>query len=150
MVDVDNAKLQYMIVPLDKDLLINFDYVDEMLAAPKIDWDQVPKEPFVFDRNRYLDAVVIPWYRPLGKLNPFYVDSVTEMNCLNFFPDSNTKTYFDYFQKKYEITISDPYQLLIDTSREITGKNFLIPRYLFIYSGLVTCRTIHGVFIILG
>ena len=130
--NVDDPQLQPLIVPLTVGAVpkIDFEFVDRMISAPKIDWDRVPTEPFTFHAERYIDAVVVPWYKPLGKLLTYYVDSVSELTCLSPFPGNQQFDDFRiYFLKKYKLKLTDCQQSLLQCSREITGKNFLIPRY---------------------
>jgi len=71
--------------------------------------------------------VIVPWYQPMGKLLPYYVDAVTELTVRSAFPEQN-QDFCAYYYKKYGLNISDTDQLLLKCSREVTGKNFLVPR----------------------
>ena len=130
--DPESALAQYFVVPLRQDdNKIDFAFVSKMLNAPKIDWDAKPSfddNGFQFDAEMYKDAVVFPWYRPFGTLNAYYVDLVSNMTPSSPFPEDEYQSYAEYFQKKYEFVLTNTHQRLLEVSRELTGKNFLVPR----------------------
>ena len=129
--DVSASDLQYLVVPLqtatDK---IDFVLVEKMISAPAIDWEKPPytDNNFVFQPNLLVDSIIVPSYKPLGTLNAFYVDRVSDLIPLTPFPNNEFKTYASYFYVKYKLTLTDQKQQLLQVSREISGKNFLIPR----------------------
>ena len=102
-----------------------------MINAPAINWEKPPYtgDNFIFDSSRLIDSVIVPSYKPLGTLNAFYVDRVSELTPLTPFPNHEFKTYASYFQLKYKLTLTNLQQQLLQVSREISGKNFLVNRY---------------------
>lgn len=133
--DPDSSKLKYFIAPLrslkEREYVIDFEFVDRMVNHKPINWDQPPNAPgsyFDFDPAVYVDAVIVPSYRPFGTLNTFYVDSVTNLTPSSSFPEAQYKDFTTYFRKKYKLEVTNLNQRLLQVSREITGKNFLVPR----------------------
>ena len=107
---------------------IDFEFARRIINAPKIDWDRVPTQQFTFCAERYADAVVVPWYQPMGKLLPYYVDAISGLMLFSPFPDEQYPDFHSYFHRKYDLTMSNSSQPLLKCSRELTGKNFLVPR----------------------
>lgn len=135
--DPEFASVQFLVVPVERETgRLDFRFADRMVSAPYVDWEKKPDEVFHFDAAAYGDAVVLPWYRPLGVVNAFYVDSVTELTPLSCFPEKPFTNYADYFQKKYKLTVTETEQRLLSVSREVSGKNFLLYRFvaLFLFS----------------
>lgn len=129
--DVLSSDLQYLVVPLqtatDK---IDFPLVEKMISAPAIDWEKPPYigNNFVFEPSLLIDSVIVPSYKPLGTLNAFYVDRISDLTPRTPFPNKEFKSYASYFQLKYKLTLTNQEQQLLQVSREISGKNFLVPR----------------------
>lgn len=130
--DLQASDLQYLIVPLQSENeKLDFALVDKMINAPAIDWEKRPSfsgDKFSFQPKDLVDTVIVPSYKPLGTMNPFYVDCVSDLTPLTAFPNNEHDTYASYFLKKYNIKLTNANQQLVQVSREITGKNFLFPR----------------------
>ena len=132
--DPESSKLKYLIAPLGKlneEYHIDLHFVDRIVNHKPIDWNKPPHTTnsyFHFDPAAYADAVIIPSYRPFGTLNTYYVDVVTDLIPSNSFPEIQYKDFTTYFRKKYKLTVTNPNQRLLQVSREISGKNFLVPR----------------------
>lgn len=129
--DLELTKTDYFIVPIRNDTnLIDFALVDKITNFPEIDWGNPPSRElaFHFDFSEYVDTVVVPWYNPLGALTPYYVDQITDLTPLSSFPKDNFKNYAKYYYHQYKLTLTNSEQRLLEVSREITGKNFLLPR----------------------
>lgn len=125
------AELQYLVVPLEFETdRIDFDFIEKMISAPEIDWEKPTHsgEHFHFDPELFSDAVVVPWYKPLGTLNAYYVDQISQLTPLSPFPNETHQTYGKYYLHKHGIKLTNLDQPLLQVSREISGKNFLVPR----------------------
>ncbi|KAI9553581.1 hypothetical protein GHT06_021502 [Daphnia sinensis] len=130
--DIQASDLQYLIVPLQSETeKLDFVLVEKMINVPTVEWEKRPRltdNKFSFEPNEYINAIIVPSYKPLGTLNPFYVDGVSDLTPLSAFPDRENETYASYFFKKYNLKLTNENQQLLQVSREITGKNFLVPR----------------------
>ena len=129
--DFEQSALQYLIVPLDSETRkIDFNLVERMITAPSINWDQPAcrDQKFDFDPNLFTDAVIVPFYRPFGILNTFYVDSLSDLTPLSPFPKEEYRDYASYYLENHKLELTNFEQRLVQVSREITGKNFLVPR----------------------
>ncbi|XP_057378262.1 endoribonuclease Dicer-like [Daphnia carinata] len=130
--DLQASDLQYLIVPVQSENeKLDFVLIEKMINAPTVEWEKLPLfmgNKFSFEPNEYVDAVIVPSYKPLGTLNTFYVDGVSDLTPLSAFPDKENETYASYFFKKYNLRLTNENQQLVQVSREITGKNFLVPR----------------------
>ncbi|XP_063372084.1 endoribonuclease Dcr-1 [Cydia amplana] len=89
-----------------------------------------PGEVFVFDPEKYREAVVTPWYRNQDQPQFFLVAEI----CSNLTPDSefpsDTHTSFrDYYKSKYGVTLTQPNQPLLDVDHTSARLNLLTPRY---------------------
>ncbi|XP_061727447.1 endoribonuclease Dcr-1 [Cydia pomonella] len=89
-----------------------------------------PGEIFVFDPEKYREAVVTPWYRNQDQPQFFLVAEI----CSNLTPDSefpsDTHTSFrDYYNSKYGVTLTQPNQPLLDVDHTSARLNLLTPRY---------------------
>ena len=124
--DLDSSKLKYLITPLTAVNEIDFEFIGRMVNH-KLDWDQPHNKPgsfFDFDPSVYIDAVVIPSYRPFGTINTFHVDSITDLTPSSTFPDAPSKDFASYFREKYQLEVTNPNQRLLKVSSE----NFPTPR----------------------
>lgn len=128
--DLDQSQIQCLIVPLKTgSKTVDFAFVDEMINAQKIDWNERPTfDNYHFDPSRFADGIVVPWYRPFGKLMPYYVDSLTYLTPLSPFPDCETKTYEWYYLSKYDLKVTNRKQRLVQVSLDLAHKNFLLSR----------------------
>ncbi|KAK4024462.1 hypothetical protein OUZ56_009885 [Daphnia magna] len=89
--DLQASDLQYLIVPLQSATeKLDFVLVEKMIHAPTVEWEKRPPftgNKFSFEPKEYVDAVIVPSYKPLGTLNPFYVDGVSDLAPLSAFPE---------------------------------------------------------------
>ncbi|XP_028160127.1 endoribonuclease Dcr-1-like, partial [Ostrinia furnacalis] len=89
-----------------------------------------PGETFVFDPEKYREAVVTPWYRNQDQPQFFLVAEI----CWNLTPDSAfpsaTHTSFrNYYSNKYGVVLTQPNQPLLDVDHTSARLNLLTPRY---------------------
>ncbi|XP_048002466.1 endoribonuclease Dcr-1 [Leguminivora glycinivorella] len=89
-----------------------------------------PGEIFVFDPEKYREAVVTPWYRNQDQPQFFLVAEI----CSNLTPDSefpsDTHTSFrDYYKSKYGVALTQSNQPLLDVDHTSARLNLLTPRY---------------------
>lgn len=83
-----------------------------------------------FDPNTFKDAVVMPWYRNQDQPQYFYVAEICyHLSPESSFPGDNYKTFREYYYRKYEITIQNHSQPLLDVDHTSARLNFLTPRY---------------------
>ena len=81
------------------------------------------------NKEDYLNAVVVPWYRPEKDQKYFYVAEI----CENRSPETPFQSdiydsYYDYFKRKYNIVIQNRDQFLLDVDGTSIRLNFLTPR----------------------
>uniref|UniRef100_A0A0K2UZN8 ribonuclease III n=1 Tax=Lepeophtheirus salmonis TaxID=72036 RepID=A0A0K2UZN8_LEPSM len=85
---------------------------------------------YTFDKEDYLDAVIMPWYRNQDQPQYFYVAEICEhLNPTSDFPGQGFETFSKYYQTKYNITIQNLEQPLLDVDHTSHRLNFLTPRY---------------------
>lgn len=83
-----------------------------------------------FDHNRFIDAVVMPWYRNQDQPQYFYVAEICyHLTPESSFPGENYTTFREYYFKKYNIEIQNTKQPLLDVDHTSARLNFLTPRY---------------------
>jgi endoribonuclease Dicer len=83
-----------------------------------------------FDHSRFVDAVVMPWYRNQDQPQNFYVAEICQMiTPESSFPGENYTTFREYYFKKYNIEIQNKKQPLLDVDHTSARLNFLTPRY---------------------
>nr|AVK59441.1 Dicer-1-PA [Spodoptera frugiperda] len=109
-------------------------------------WQEMPDddkgETFVFDAEKYKEAVVTPWYRNQDQPQFFLVAEI----CWNLTPDSSFPSathqsfrdyystkwgiiYPDYYSTKYGVTLTQRDQPLLDVDHTSARLNLLTPRY---------------------
>lgn len=83
-----------------------------------------------FDPNRFRDAVVMPWYRNQDQPQYFYVAEICDyLSPESSFPGDNYTTFREYYFRKYDISIQNCEQPLLDVDHTSARLNFLTPRY---------------------
>lgn len=92
------------------------------------------RKKFKFDREKYVDAVVIPWYRltDLQHYVAYYVAEICDnMSPSSPFPDeeSGYETFIDYYGTKYNLVIYNKDQPVLDVDHTSARLNLLTPRY---------------------
>ena len=100
---------------------------------------------FKFDKDKYSDAVVIPFYRSNEAQPQFYCVSSIDFNStpLSSFPVSSHKTvpnygtFYEYFALKYDILITNLKQPLLYVSHPSTRLNLLTPRYMNLKASVI-------------
>ncbi|XP_053622668.1 endoribonuclease Dcr-1 [Plodia interpunctella] len=89
-----------------------------------------PGETFVFDPEKYKEAVVTPWYRNQDQPQFFLVAEI----CWNLTPDSafpsaSHSSFRKYYSNKYGVTLTQSDQPLLDVDHTSARLNLLTPRY---------------------
>ncbi|KAJ8706627.1 hypothetical protein PYW07_012705 [Mythimna separata] len=87
-------------------------------------------EVFVFDAEKYREAVVTPWYRNQDQPQFFLVAEI----CWNLTPDSSFpsathQSFRDYYSTKYGVSLTQRDQPLLDVDHTSARLNLLTPRY---------------------
>ena len=93
---------------------------------------QTTNEEFVFDRNKFEDAVVMPSYRNTDQPQYFYVAEIRhDLTPMSPFPSPEAyRTFEDYYSSKYELKITNLSQPLLDVDHTSARLNLLTPRYM--------------------
>ena len=93
---------------------------------------QSEDEQFVFNKEDYEDAVVMPSYRNIDQPQHFYVAEIRyDLNPLSPFPSPELyKTFCAYYTTKYGLSITNMEQPLLDVDHTSARLNLLIPRYM--------------------
>ncbi|CAM1325416.1 DICER1 (predicted), partial [Pycnogonum litorale] len=85
---------------------------------------------YEFDEDKYVDAVVMPCYRNLDRPQCFYVAKICyDLKPSSEFPGEDFKTFQEYYEKKYNVTITCADQPLLDVDHTSARLNLLTPRY---------------------
>jgi endoribonuclease Dicer len=134
----ENAYIPLLIVPLIKKLDSNgcvFDAeLDRSRLLPNIrQIEPIPsleaRQNYKFDEKRFKDAVVLPWYRVSDHPTYYYVAEICHNDHPNSkFPDEKYISFNDYFINKYNLTIYDQQQPLLDVDRASERMNLILPR----------------------
>lgn len=83
-----------------------------------------------FDAEIFKDAVVMPWYRNQDQPQYFYVAEICyHLSPESSFPGDNYATFREYYFRKYNISIQNHNQPLLDVDHTSARLNFLTPRY---------------------
>ncbi|XP_014251027.1 endoribonuclease Dicer isoform X2 [Cimex lectularius] len=132
--DFENYENSFFIIPMvpgPDDLMdIDWDTIHQHKSIPEI--KPVPSENrigFKFSTQDYLGKVVVPWYRPKGYTTRYIVTQVYEDKTpKSSFPSEIYDSYTQYFDSRYNLTIENLEQPLIEV-RVISSKmNCIIPR----------------------
>lgn len=135
--DGSASENSFFVVPTIKNASdsINVDWSFLNLIAEKC--EQMPKEVpesvrngQKFDREKFHDAVVMPWYRNQDQPQYFYVAEICDyLSPDSEFPGDSYATFKEYYFKKYNIVIQNSSQPLLDVDHTSARLNFLTPRY---------------------
>ena len=83
-----------------------------------------------YHSDKYLDAVVTPWYRNQDQPQFFYVAEVCDhLSPKSDFPGQGFDTFEKYYRDKYQIQVQHLDQPLLDVDHTSARLNFLTPRY---------------------
>ena len=83
-----------------------------------------------YHSDKYLDAVVSPWYRNQDQPQFFYVAEVCDhLSPKSDFPGQGFDTFEKYYRDKYQIQVQHLDQPLLDVDHTSARLNFLTPRY---------------------
>lgn len=122
------------------DYNLDYNYVCNVVKSvekmPRIP-SEVDRQKFIFEYDRFQDAVVMPWYRDIERPVFYYVAEVLLLFLCLFlfawlpyrccfvqivsdatpsskFPDEKFSDFNEYFEQKYNITIYNQNQPLLD------------------------------------
>lgn len=85
---------------------------------------------FRFDEAQFADAVVSPWYRCSEQTAYYYVAEICRgQTPASAFPDEKFTSFNHYFESKYELSIYDQTQSLLDVDHTSARMNLLLPRF---------------------
>lgn len=135
--DGNATENSFFVVPTVKDAhdQVNVDWAFLELIAEKCDQmpQEVPdaiREAQEFNREKFRDAVVMPWYRNQDQPQYFYVAEICDyLSPESSFPGDNYATFKEYYFRKYNIIIQNWSQPLLDVDHTSARLNFLTPRY---------------------
>lgn len=136
--DANATENSFFVVPTIKDAnnaMVNVDWTFLDVIAEKC--DQMPQEvpesirkTHEFDREKFRDAVVMPWYRNQDQPQYFYVAEICDyLSPESSFPGDSYATFKEYYFRKYNIIIQNCSQPLLDVDHTSARLNFLTPRY---------------------
>lgn len=106
--------------------------VEHSLSDPNQASYGAKQETFVFNKDLFDDAVVMPLYRNVDQRQHFYVAEIrTDLTPFSSFPSPELYvTFSDYYQKKYGISVVNNSQPLLDVDHTSARLNLLTPRYM--------------------
>ncbi|XP_014275311.1 endoribonuclease Dicer [Halyomorpha halys] len=131
--EYENKENSYYVVPaiVDNDsITIDWETIKNHGEIPPV--KAVPLDSrgdIIVTKDKYLNKIVIPWYRPKGFMLKYVVTRVCEEQTpMSPFPSEQYSSYSDYFFKRYNQSVVNKNQKLIEV-RAISGKNnCLLPR----------------------
>ncbi|XP_062617556.1 endoribonuclease Dicer-like [Saccostrea cucullata] len=135
----EESELGYLIVPLNKEdeskVIIDWDFVKEVEDSKSHIRRNIydsKREQFIFSKESYEDAVVMPSYRNVDQPQHFYVAEIrADLNPSSPFPSPELyKTFSAYYTTKYGLTITNQDQPLLDVDHTSARLNLLTPRYM--------------------
>ncbi|XP_075228010.1 endoribonuclease Dcr-1 isoform X2 [Lycorma delicatula] len=137
MFDPNTSENSYLVVPTRKNesenIEVDWEFLDIIFKRREEVPHNIPDEDrkdFFFEPAKYIDAVVMPWYRNQDQPQYFYVAEIcNHLNPKSAFPGSDYKTFEEYYLKKYGIQIQNTQQPLLDVDHTSARLNFLTPRY---------------------
>ncbi|CAK1554282.1 unnamed protein product [Leptosia nina] len=89
-----------------------------------------PGEVFVFDPEKYSEAVVTPWYRNQDQPQFFLVAEICwHLTPDSAFPSEQHATFRSYYKGKYGADLTQTDQPLLDVDHTSARLNLLTPRY---------------------
>ncbi|XP_064076141.1 endoribonuclease Dcr-1-like [Vanessa tameamea] len=89
-----------------------------------------PGEVFVFDAERYKEAVVTPWYRNQDQPQFFLVAEICwKLTPDSAFPSDQHTSFRSYYKAKYGAELTQSCQPLLDVDHTSARLNLLTPRY---------------------
>ena len=130
----DIASFSTLLIPLkrikeeDNGYEIDFNVVRESIKGfpPRPPTEE--RKTFVYEPERYLDAVIKPWYRP-NERDAYYVGEInTNIYPHSSFADPKFETFNEYFAEKYGLEIYNQEQQLLDVDNTSNRMNLLLPR----------------------
>uniref|UniRef100_A0A8D8QUE6 ribonuclease III n=1 Tax=Cacopsylla melanoneura TaxID=428564 RepID=A0A8D8QUE6_9HEMI len=136
--DANCSENSYFIVPTlsnAQKTFIDWDFMELINKHSNDIIQDIPEEErrnFVFDEEKFRDAVVMPWYRNQFEPTYFYVAEImTNVHPRSVFPSrTNTyQTFEEYYSVKYGLQIQKIEQPLLDVDHTSCRLNFLTPRY---------------------
>ncbi|XP_076046340.1 endoribonuclease Dicer-like isoform X2 [Oratosquilla oratoria] len=119
-------KLPLLILPLKKNN-VDFELLKKVSVFHPLKLER-PRCPKCIPKDKFSDAVVIPWYRFRQEI--FVVTSILDnLTPCSDFPENedNYKTYKDYYKKKYDIEIYDDNQFLLEAEHIPKGLSLFEP-----------------------
>ncbi|XP_055995249.1 endoribonuclease Dicer-like isoform X2 [Ostrea edulis] len=135
----EKSELGYLIVPLNKDgegnVILDWGFikkVEDSKSHIRRNIYDSKREEFVFLKEEYEDAVVMPSYRNVDQPQHFYVAEIrSDLNPSSPFPSPELyKTFCAYYTTKYGLTITNQDQPLLDVDHTSARLNLLTPRYM--------------------
>ncbi|VDD85878.1 unnamed protein product [Enterobius vermicularis] len=138
----EKASVSTLIVPLRRekneltgqvDYNLDYNYVCNVVKSvekmPRIP-SEVDRQKFIFEYDRFQDAVVMPWYRDIERPVFYYVaEIVSDATPSSKFPDEKFSDFNEYFEQKYNITIYNQNQPLLDVDYTSGRLNLVMPRH---------------------
>lgn len=130
---IDNSFFIVPTITQNRDVNVDWHFLDlisrNFNKMPEAISDEV-RETQEFDANKFRDAVVMPWYRNQDQPQYFYVAEICyHLSPQSSFPGECYKTFQEYYYRKYNITIQNAQQPLLDVDHTSARLNFLTPRY---------------------
>lgn len=127
--DFSNQENSFLIVPMKDSKHIDWQLVKEFqyLGDPPSEVSTMAREKMVFEADRYRHRVVVPWYKN-NKDQPYVVTQVHEyLSPESPFPNSDYKSYADYFTRAYHMSVVKKHQFLIEVKGITSYLNRLNP-----------------------
>ena len=121
---------------MNGETIIDWEFVDMIEKARpghfRKDLFNPEKPKFVFKEETFQDAVVMPSYRNIDQPQYFYVAEIRhDLNPGSSFPSPELYDTFEhYYTTKYNLSITDPKQPLLDVDHTSARLNLLTPRYM--------------------
>lgn len=115
--------------------MVDFDFMEKVEKSKFVEKRNIydsKQDKFEFVEAEYDDAVVMPAYRNIDQPQHFYVAEIRyDLNPISPFPSPELyKTFSEYYNAKYGLTITNLEQPLLDVDHTSARLNLLTPRYM--------------------
>ncbi|CAD5226751.1 unnamed protein product [Bursaphelenchus xylophilus] len=135
----EESNIPLLVVPIIKqrntdgnvtDCILNVELLEKefnkQLGKPSLE----ERQKMTFEKEKYEDAVVSPWYRVNEHPSYYYVARLaSESNPGSKFPDEKYPNFNEYYKLKYDIAIIHQDQPLLEVDRASERMNLIFPRH---------------------
>uniref|UniRef100_A0A1A9W8L5 ribonuclease III n=1 Tax=Glossina brevipalpis TaxID=37001 RepID=A0A1A9W8L5_9MUSC len=127
VIDRRNLENSYLLVPLNSSQSIDWQLVqDFQCIEPARSYSITERRRNVCRPEDYLDKVVTKWYTKNDDERYVVVKVRQDLNPLSQFDNNQFQNYMEYYQSRYNITVADSSQFLLEVKALTKRRNFFI------------------------